>query len=141
MLFFMLFYSVRALNQVGVSSDHFALNASIPVWACRQCCYLLCNILVVSSLRMTIERKAFQGSIIIMRFIRCCSVLHSAQYSKQYTKNGLTTVVGRLFFSLTGTLCIPITPDNPLQQFHAHLTMLSTSAPHPPFIVVLSPNT
>ena len=42
------------------------------------------------------------------------------------------TVLYSLFFSLTGTFLSQITPDNPLHEFRADRTLLSTSAPHPP---------
>ena len=41
-------------------------------------------------------------------------------------------VLYSLFFSLTGTFLSQITPDNPLNEFHADRILLSTSAPHPP---------
>ena len=44
----------------------------------------------------------------------------------------MITILYSLFFSLTRTFLSQITPDNPLQEFHAHRTLLSTSAPHPP---------
>ena len=56
----------------------------------------------------------------------CCSALCSAQHSLPYIKVGLMTVLYNLFFSLTGTFLSQITPDNPLQEFHAHRTLLST---------------
>ena len=42
------------------------------------------------------------------------------------------TVLYSLFFSLTGTFSSHITPDNPLHEFHADHTLLSTSAPYTP---------
>ena len=50
------------------------------------------------------------------------------------------TVLYSLFFSLTGTFLSQITPDNPLQEFHADHTLLSTSAPHPPVASIVEPN-
>ena len=35
---------------------------------------------------------------------------------------------------------MPITQDNPLQEFHLDRTQLSTSAPHPPFASMVEPN-
>ena len=49
------------------------------------------------------------------------------------------TVLYSLFFSLTGTFLSQITPDNPLQEFHADRTLLSTSAPHPPVASIVEP--
>ena len=49
------------------------------------------------------------------------------------------TVLYSLLFSLTGTFLSHITPDNPLQQFHADRTLLSTSAPHPPVATIVDP--
>ena len=49
------------------------------------------------------------------------------------------TVLYSLLFSLTGTFLSQITPDNPLQQFHADRTLLSTSAPHPPVATIVDP--
>ena len=47
-------------------------------------------------------------------------------------KVGLMTVLYNLLFSLTDTFLSQITPDDPLQKFHAARTLLSTYAPHPP---------
>ena len=49
------------------------------------------------------------------------------------------TVLYNLFFSLTGTFLSQITPDNPLQEFHADRTLLSTSAPHLPVASIVDP--
>ena len=49
------------------------------------------------------------------------------------------TVLYSLFFSLTGTFLSQITPDNPLHEFHADRTLLSTSAPHPPVSSIVEP--
>ena len=49
------------------------------------------------------------------------------------------TVLYSLFFSLTGTFLSQITPDNPLQEFHADRTLLSTSGPHPPVASIVEP--
>ena len=54
-------------------------------------------------------------------------------------KVALMTVLISLFFSLTGTFLSQITPDNPLQEFHADRTLLSTSAPHPPVASIVEP--
>ncbi len=56
-----------------------------------------------------------------------------------HIKVGLMTVLYSLFFSFTGTFLSQITPDNPLQEFHADRTLLSTSAPHPPVASILDP--
>ena len=64
--------------------------------------------------------------------ILCSSALCSAQHSLPYIRVGLMTVLNSLFFSLTGTFLSQITTDNPLHEFHADRTLLSTSAPHPP---------
>ena len=71
--------------------------------------------------------------------IRCCSALCIAQNSLQYIKVCPITVLYSLFFSLTGTFLSQITPDNPLQEFHADRTLLSTSAPHPPIASIVDP--
>ena len=42
------------------------------------------------------------------------------------------TVLCNLVFILNGIFLSQITPDNPLQEFHADRIMLSKSAPHPP---------
>ena len=42
------------------------------------------------------------------------------------------TVLCNLFFILNGIFLSQITPDNPHQEFHAALIMLSKSTPHPP---------
>ena len=49
------------------------------------------------------------------------------------------TVLYSLFFSLTRTFLSEITPDNPLLEFHADRTLLSTSAPHPPVASIVEP--
>ena len=49
------------------------------------------------------------------------------------------TVLYIFFFSLTGTFLSQITPDNPLHEFHADRTLLSTSAPHPPVASIVEP--
>ena len=54
--------------------------------------------------------------------ILCCSAPCRAQHSLPYIKVGLMTVLYSLFFSLTGTFLSQITPDNPLQGFHAERT-------------------
>ena len=41
--------------------------------------------------------------------------------------------------SLTGTFLSQITSDNPLHEFHADRTLLSTSAPHPPVASIVEP--
>ena len=69
----------------------------------------------------------------------CCSALCSAQHSLPYIKVGLMTVLYHLFFSLTDTFLSQITTDNPLQEFHADRTLLSTSAPHPPVASIVDP--
>ena len=49
------------------------------------------------------------------------------------------TVLYSLFFSLTGTFLSQITPDYTLHEFQADLTLLSTSAPHPPVASIVEP--
>ena len=71
--------------------------------------------------------------------ILCCSALCSAQHPLPYIRVGLMTVLYSLFFSLTGTFLSQITPDNPLHEFHADRTLLSTSAPHPPIALIVEP--
>ena len=72
-------------------------------------------------------------------YILCCSALRSAHHSLPYIKVGLITVLYSLFFSFTRTFLSQITPDNPLQEFHAVRTLLSTSAPHPPVASIVDP--
>ena len=71
--------------------------------------------------------------------ILCCSALCSAQHSLPYIKVGLMTVLYSLFFSFTRTCLSQVTPDNPLQEFHADRTLLSTSAPQPPVASIVDP--
>ena len=71
--------------------------------------------------------------------ILCCSALCSAQHSLPYIKVGLMTVLDSLFFSFTRTSLSQVTPDNPLQEFHADRTLLSTSAPQPPVASIVDP--
>ena len=49
------------------------------------------------------------------------------------------TVLYSLLFSFTGTLLSQISPDNPLQEFHADRTPLSISAPQPPVASIVDP--
>ena len=67
LLFIRLPYSVWSLHSASVHLEHFALCPSIPFWASLEvssshihCCYLVCNILVVSSHHMAIPRNAFR---------------------------------------------------------------------------------
>ena len=50
------------------------------------------------------------------------------------------TVLYSLFFSLTGTFLSQLIPDNPLHEFQADRTLLSTSDPHPPVASIVEPN-
>ena len=71
--------------------------------------------------------------------ILCCHALFGGQHSLPYIKVGRVTVLVNLFFRLTGTFLSQITPDNPLQEFHADRTLLSTSGPHPPVAYIAEP--
>ena len=51
----------------------------------------------------------------------------------------MMTILCDLFFSLTGTFLSQIIPDNPLLEFHADRTLLSTSTPHPPVASIVEP--
>ena len=51
----------------------------------------------------------------------------------------MTTVLYNLFFSLTGNFLSQITQNNPLQEFQADRTLLSTSAPHHQVASIVEP--